>query len=52
VLAVLWLPLPGLGAPVLWYTPYPTLTVPPFDVWLGLALLGLLGPLVGMRDKG
>jgi energy-coupling factor transport system permease protein len=52
VLAVLWLPLPGLGAPVLWYTPYPKLTVPPFDVWLGLALLGLLGPLVGMRDKG
>ena len=55
VLAVLWLPLPGLGSASLWYTPYPMLRLPPFDIRLGIALLGLLGPLVemqGKREKG
>jgi len=52
VLAVLWLPLPGLGSAALWYTPYPELALPPFDVRLGVAMLGLLGPLVGMQGRG
>ena len=51
VLAVLWLPLPGLGSAALWYTPYPVLHIPPFDARLGVALLGLLGPLGGMQGK-
>ena len=51
VLAVLWLPLPGLGSAARWYTPYPQLALPPFDARLGLALLGLLGPLGGMRGR-
>jgi len=52
VLAVLWLPLPGLGSAALWYSPYPKLALPPFDVRLGLALLGLLGSLAGMLKRG
>ena len=51
VLAVLWLPLPGLGSAALWYTPYPVLHIPPFDARLGVALLGLLGPLGGRQGK-
>lgn len=52
VMAVLWLPLPGMGASVLWYLPYPKLTLPPFDARIGVALLGLLGPLGGFpADK-
>ena len=52
VLAVILLPLPGLGSSALWYTAYPKLALPPFDVRIGLALLGLLGPLVGMQGGG
>ncbi len=52
VLAVLWLPLPGLGSTALWYSPYPKLALPPFDVRLGLALLGLLGPLGVIQGRG
>ena len=52
VLAVLLLPLPGLGSSALWYTPYPILALPPFDVRIGLALLGLLGPLGGIHGNG
>jgi energy-coupling factor transport system permease protein len=46
VLAALW-----LGSEALWYTPYPQLALPPFDARLGLGVLGLLGPLVGMGGK-
>ena len=46
VLAMLW-----LGSAALWYSPYPKLALPPFNVWLGLGVLGLLGPLVGMGEK-
>jgi energy-coupling factor transport system permease protein len=52
VLAMLWLPLPWLGSAARWYSPYPKLVLPPFDVRLGLALLGLLGPLGGMQGRG
>jgi energy-coupling factor transport system permease protein len=52
VVAMLWLPLPGSGSVTLWYTPYPALHIPPFDVRLGVALLGLLGPLAGMQRQG
>ena len=47
VLGGFLLPLPGLGSAAGWYTPYPRLSIPPFSPWLGLALLGLLGPLAG-----
>jgi len=47
VLGVTLLPLPGLGAEGLWYTPYPKLALPPFDWRVGVGLLGLLGPLLG-----
>jgi energy-coupling factor transport system permease protein len=47
VLAFTLLPLPGLGSQALWYSPYPVLALPPFDLRLGGALLGLLGPLAG-----
>jgi energy-coupling factor transport system permease protein len=36
-----------LGREVLAYTPYPRMTLPPFDPVLGLGLLGLLAPAVG-----
>jgi energy-coupling factor transport system permease protein len=38
---------PALGiAPSLTYTPYPALTAPSFDVWIGVALLAFLAPLL------
>jgi energy-coupling factor transport system permease protein len=37
-------PLPGIDRSSIYYTPYPTLTMPDFSVWLGLATWGLLGP--------
>jgi energy-coupling factor transport system permease protein len=44
VLAICVLPIPGLNHEVLYYDPYPTLTIPLFDPWIGVALLGLLAP--------
>ncbi len=44
VLAVCILPIPGLGQEVLYYDPYPSLTLPPFSPLLGMVLLGLLVP--------
>lgn len=43
-LAVVLLPLPGQVT--LAYSPYPHLSVPPFDPFVGLGLLGLLAPAV------
>ncbi len=40
------LPLPGIGRTSLAYTPYPQLTPPPFNFWVGLGLLGLVVPAV------
>jgi energy-coupling factor transport system permease protein len=40
------LPLPGLGRGALLYSPYPHLTLPPFDLRLGLCLFGLVAPAV------
>lgn len=39
--AVAW---PGLDRSSIFYYPYPQLQWPTFDLWLGLATLGLLGP--------
>lgn len=44
VLVVYLLPLPGVERDVLWYSPYPSLTLPSFDPWLGIVTLGLLVP--------
>jgi energy-coupling factor transport system permease protein len=44
VLSICLLPIPGLSRQTLYYEPYPTLSLPPFSPWLGLAMLGLLIP--------
>jgi energy-coupling factor transport system permease protein len=44
ILAVFFLPIPGLNRESLYYDPYPKLTMPPFSPLLGIALLGLLTP--------
>jgi len=36
-------------APSLTYTPYPALTAPSFDVWIGVALLTFLAPMLRRR---
>jgi energy-coupling factor transport system permease protein len=55
VLSVCLLPLPGLNRQTLFYEPYPMLTMPPFDLWIGLFMLGLLVPgilvLEGMTNR-
>jgi energy-coupling factor transport system permease protein len=43
-LAVVFLPLPGIDRTSLSYVPYPRLTLPAFDPWIGIGLLGLLVP--------
>lgn len=43
-LAAFLLPLPGLDRSTLTYYPYPTLSLPAFDVGIGVAILGLLTP--------
>jgi energy-coupling factor transport system permease protein len=45
-LAVALLPLPGIDRATLHYAPYPRLTAPPFDPFIGLGLLGLLAPVL------
>jgi energy-coupling factor transport system permease protein len=42
---------PWAGQASIFYTPYPTLSVPPFAPLLALALLGLLMPLVPLRRR-
>lgn len=44
VLAVCVLPIPGVSHEALYYNPYPTLSLPPFDPLIGFAILGLLLP--------
>jgi energy-coupling factor transport system permease protein len=52
VLVVFLTLLPGIDRKALYYSPYPALTLPPFDPLVGLAILGLAGPLVsGMRER-
>jgi energy-coupling factor transport system permease protein len=45
-LAVVLLPLPLMDRMTLYYAPYPRLTLPAFDPFIGLGLLGLLVPAV------
>jgi len=45
-LAVILLPLPLMDRGTLYYSPYPRLTLPPFDLFIGLGLLGLVVPAV------
>ncbi len=45
-LLFVWINVPGLGRDALFYAPYPTVTLPPFDPLLGVALLGLAMPAV------
>jgi energy-coupling factor transport system permease protein len=50
-LAAITLPLPFADTATIYYAPYPALTLPAFDPWIGMLLLGLLGPvLVSMRS--
>jgi energy-coupling factor transport system permease protein len=49
-LAVLLLPWPGQASR--FYTPYPTLSTPPFEPLLALGLLGLLAPLLIYIRRG
>ena len=48
-LAVVLLPLPLVDRTTLYYAPYPRLTLPAFDPFMGLALLGLLMPAVVVK---
>jgi energy-coupling factor transport system permease protein len=48
-LAVALLPLPVIDKSTLYYAPYPRLTMPAFDPFIGLGLLGLLAP-VAVND--
>ena len=50
-LAVVLLPLPWIDRATLYYAPYPRLTLPPFDPFIGLGLLGLLAPAVVSRGQ-
>jgi energy-coupling factor transport system permease protein len=45
------LPSTGLVLNSLTYNPYPELTAPGFNAWTGIAILGLLAPLWGMRQE-
>jgi energy-coupling factor transport system permease protein len=49
-LVVFLLPLPGSGPSYLAYNPYPKLTMPGFNAWIGISILGLIVPLWGMRQ--
>ncbi|HEX9091314.1 MAG TPA: energy-coupling factor transporter transmembrane component T, partial [Anaerolineales bacterium] len=44
VIALCVLPVPGLDRQTLNYEPYPSLRLPPFSPWLGIAMLGLIVP--------
>jgi energy-coupling factor transport system permease protein len=44
VLSVCLFPIPGLSRQALYYDPYPALSMPLFNPWLGVAMLGLLIP--------
>jgi len=44
VTALCVLPLPGLDKQTLYYEPYPSLSLPPFTPWLGIAMLLLIVP--------
>jgi energy-coupling factor transport system permease protein len=50
VLCVCVLPISGINRQALFYEPYPKLTLPLFDPWIGLALLGLLLPGILLLD--
>jgi energy-coupling factor transport system permease protein len=51
LLAVLIFPLPFLDRSSLAYSPYPVLALPPFDPWLGIAVLGLLLPVLALSIR-
>ncbi|MEE8390744.1 MAG: energy-coupling factor transporter transmembrane component T, partial [Anaerolineae bacterium] len=51
-LAVVLLPLPLVDRATLYYAPYPRLTMPAFDPFIGLGLLGLLVPAVVSYNTG
>jgi energy-coupling factor transport system permease protein len=44
VVVVCIISIPGSGSESLYYDPYPTLNLPAFSPWLGLAMLGLILP--------
>jgi len=50
-LAVVTLPLPLMDQGALYYSPYPRVTLPVFDPFIGLGLLGLLVPAAMTTDK-
>ena len=44
VVAVCIISIPGLGGETMYYEPYPSLGLPAFNPWLGLAIIGLILP--------
>ena len=50
-LAMVLLPLPWIDRATLYYAPYPRLTLPPFDPFVGLGLLGMLAPAMLSGDR-
>ena len=44
VMAAYLMPVPGLDREIIFYNPYPALTAPRFDPFIGAATLALLGP--------
>ena len=44
-------PIPGFNNQALFFEPYPKLTLPPFNLWIGLAMLGLLLPGIMSLDR-
>ena len=52
VMAAYLMPVPGLNREIIFYNPYPALTAPRFDPFIGAATLALLGPaLLALRPQ-
>lgn len=52
LLPLIWPMLPGTGRSLVAYSPYPQLTMPPFNLWVGLGLFGLVVPAVLALTRG
>ena len=50
-LSIVLLPLPLMDRSTLYYSPYPSLTLPSFDPFIGLGLLGLLTPAISSTRR-
>ena len=52
VMAICVLPMPGIDRKTLYYDPYPTLSLPPFSLLLGMVMLALLIPGLLKKNQG